>query len=110
MVNKYFNVDKSPYHTNCYFISIGEEVCKQMIHIPKTSPFSYQMIYIALFGLEPQDFFAYIQMVYKAKVSKTKNSIWKTITFDNLADAWTFAKELDRRFAYCIENKFFEGE
>ena len=110
MANKYFNVDKSPYHTNCYFITIEEEVCKQVIHIPKSSHFSYQMIYIALFGLEPHDFFSYIQTTYKAKVSKVKNSIWKTITFDNLADAWAFATECNRRFTYCVENKFFEGE
>lgn len=110
MANKYFNVDKSPYHTNSYFVTIEEEVCKQVIHIPKASPFSYQMIYIALFGLEPCDFFAYIQATYKAKVSKAKTSTWKTITFENLADAWAFAKELDRRFTYCVENKFFEGE
>ena len=108
MANKYYNVDKSPYHTNCYFITSTEEVCKAVLPLIKKDPFSYQMLYPALFGMEPNDFFKYIQVNYNAKVSKTKNCIWKTITFSNLPDAWLFAKELERRFAYCVENKYFE--
>ena len=83
MANKYYNVDKSSYHTNCYFVHASEEVHKCFLEAPKNNPFSYQMVIIGLFGLEPSDFFKYIQVKY-------------------------FAKECDRRFDYCIKNKFFE--
>lgn len=108
MANKYYNVDKSPYHTNCYFIHASEEVHKCFLEAPKNNPFSYQMIIIGLFGLGPSDFFKYIQVKYNAKILKKEKSIWKTITFSNLADANAFAKECDRRFDYCVKNKFFE--
>ena len=62
MANKYYNVDKSPYHTNCYFIHASEEVHKCFLEAPKNNPFSYQMVIIGLFGLEPSDFFKYIQV------------------------------------------------
>ena len=108
MANKYYNVDKSPYHTNCYFITISEEVCKITSVLPKDNPFSYNMLQIALFGLEPDDFLKYVQIKYNAKILKKTKCIWKSITFTNLADAWAFAKELDRRFTYCVENNFFK--
>lgn len=108
MANKYYNVDKSPYHTSCYFITSTEDVCKAVSLLPKKSPFSYQMLYPALFGMKPDDFYKYIQTKYNAKVVSSKNSVWKTITFSNLADAWELAKELDRRFIYCVQNHLFE--
>ena len=108
MANKYYNVDKSPYHTNCYFITSTEDVCKAVLLLPKNNSFSYQMLYPALFGMKSDDFYKYIQVKYNAKVTSSKNCIWKIITFSDLADAWNLAKELDRRFTYCVENKYFE--
>ena len=108
MANKYYNVDKSPYHLNKYFLVASEEIHKCFIDAPKVEPYGYQMVIISLFGLKPSDFFKYIQIEFNAKIIKSKGSAWKSIVFDNLADAWKFAKECDRRFAYCVENKFFE--
>lgn len=110
MANKYYNVDKSPYYPNKYFLIATEEVHKNFINAPKAGTYGYQMVIISLFGLKPSDFFKYIQIEFNAKIIKAKDCIWKSIAFDNLADAWKFAKECDHRFSYCVENKFFEAE
>lgn len=108
-MNKYYQIDKSPYHLNNYFIKATEEVHKQFLSFTKPKHFSYQMIIINLFGLEPKDFFDYIQYKYKAKIIKPKTATgWKSIVFENIVDANNFANECERRFTYCIDNKIFE--
>ena len=101
MANKYYNIDKSPYYTNCYFIHASEEVHKCFLEAPKNNPFSYQMIIIGLFGLEPSDFFKYIQVKYNAKVLKKEKSI-KIIDSEEIETL----DELERREIIKALNKY----
>lgn len=104
------SLDKSPWRQSCYTVGLSLhaiQVAARLLPKGFDKFFTYHWLVISLFGLQPNDFFHYIQANYDAVIELTSHSFVKTVYFPSVVKAYDFAKEVEKRFQYCIDNKYF---
>ena len=69
---------------------------------------SYFNIMYRLFDLMPRDFYHYVGYTYHAVFQKSKYINFIHMYFENINDAKQFCEELNSRFQYCVDKKYFD--